>query len=122
MACVLAGLMGAGFGTACKHSESSQKEDQAMVSGAPADSPFAKIKKDMSQDEVVGILGQATEMQTGPGRGNWIPFNFGGASTILTVLHYKGQGRIHLENKSRYGGTMVVVKVEYNPNELISAK
>jgi hypothetical protein len=119
VACVVAGLFAIGVAAGCRTAGSGPRAERKaeVFSNAPADHPFAKITKGMSKGETIAILGQPTEEGTSVTGKIWIPFNFRGQGTQLTVLHYKGQGRIYLENSSMYSTKTEAVKVEYDPNE-----
>jgi len=83
----------------------------------PADSPFAKIKMGMQQDEVFATIGQPTAMgsyQTGKA---WIPFHFSGSDNYHMVARYKGQGTITFSNNSAYSSGMSVISIDYDPTE-----
>ena len=118
---VVAALVALTVFVGCGTDKSAQKEERAthgrVVGNPPADSGFAKIAIGMSQGEVVNVLGQPTEQEGGMTGKEWIPFNFKGQGTQQILMYYKGQGRIYLENESRYRSVMRVVKVEYDPNE-----
>lgn len=76
----------------------------------PPESPFAKIKVGMGQQQVLDLIGSNNDMEVKTVYGKlYNPFYFG-TDIIRTILYYKGQGRL-------YFGNGRVVKIEYDPTE-----
>lgn len=78
---------------------------------------FANIKKGMSMEEVVALIGQPTAMTSHLTGKAWIPFNFKGGDTVRQYALYKGRGRIMYSKESAYTSTFRVIEVAPNPNE-----
>ncbi len=83
----------------------------------PADSPFAKVEKGMTEGRVYDLIGQPTEVKTYLTGKTWIPFYFGPDTHRKEAL-YKGQGRIVFTPSGALGtGVYKVFKVIYDPTE-----
>ncbi|HHJ38540.1 MAG: hypothetical protein AXA67_08235 [Methylothermaceae bacteria B42] len=83
----------------------------------PANSPFAKVKKGMSEGRVYDLIGQPSEIKTYLTGKTWIPFYFGPDTHRKEAL-YKGQGRIVFTPSGALGtGVYKVFKVIYDPTE-----
>ena len=94
------------------HSESISVGD--VENNPPIDSVLIKIKKGMTSDTVVSILGapaDVTSYQTGK---RWMPFYYG-PDTSRTDFIYSGLGRIVFSN-SRYSGGSKVIRITYDPS------
>jgi hypothetical protein len=82
----------------------------------PPDSPLAQIKADMTERDVLGILGAPYaqgEYATGK---VFIPFYHGG-DEVRFAWRYRGIGRVIFSRHSDYTNTLRVIKVEYDPQE-----
>jgi hypothetical protein len=82
----------------------------------PTDSPFAKIKKDMSQDEVFNILGQPNSTNQHITRKSFLTIAYGSEKYGMEA-HYKGQGRIIFFPESSNSNRMDVAEIHYDPSE-----
>jgi hypothetical protein len=82
----------------------------------PFDSPLAKIKDGMSQDEVFGIIGRPNSLGTYVTGKAFIPFNYGG-DKFRQIAHYKGIGYIIFSQDSSFNNRMDVSERHYDPND-----
>ena len=83
---------------------------------APAGSKLSQVKNEMSLEQVVKIMGEPTGQTSYPTGKTFNPYNFGGDSGNRVEYKYKGQGRV-IFAVPRYGGSMKVVRVDYDPAE-----
>lgn len=82
----------------------------------PADSPLAKIKRDMTEAQVREILGPPTSQQSYQNGKQWIPGYGAFAPDIArTEFFYKGLGIVTF-NQNRYNGKLFVLRTVYDPN------
>ena len=81
----------------------------------PADSPLAKIKRDMTEEEVRAILGPPTTQGSYETGKRHIPI-YGAFATdqTRTEFVYKGLGLVTF-NRNTYTGRLHVVRVVYDP-------
>jgi len=89
----------------------------AGYSAPPAGSAMAKIQVGWNDAEVRKVMGDpdnANAYMTGKA---WIPFYYG-PDTHRTDWMYKGKGRV-VFSRNRYSGGLKVIRVLYNPNELM---
>lgn len=110
MACASQG----GSGTSGTPAKSAAK---AKYTTPPASSPLSKITLGMNDTQVRKILGEpdnANAYMTGKA---WIPFYYG-PDTLRTDWMYRGKGRV-VFSRNRYSGSLKVIRVLYNPNELM---
>ena len=106
---LIALLIGCGSGSATP-------ETQPVARPIPADSPFAKVKVGMGQDEVFATIGQPTSMGTYMTGKSFIPYHFGGDNT-RTLAHYKGIGTITFSQDNAFTSRMSVISVDYDPED-----
>jgi outer membrane protein assembly factor BamE (lipoprotein component of BamABCDE complex) len=105
------GISIAGCSSNPSHSESIATGD--VENNPPADSVLIKIKKGMSADDVLSILGPPTSSnnyQTGKG---WLPFYYG-PDTSRSDFIYSGRGRVVFSH-NRYSGELKVIRITYDP-------
>lgn len=91
--------------------------DAASATPPPAGSALAKVEKGMNETAVRSLLGEPDESNaymTGKG---WIPFYYG-PDTHRSDWMYRGQGRV-VFSRNRYTGALKVIRVLYNPRELM---
>jgi hypothetical protein len=82
----------------------------------PANSPLAKIHRDMTDSEVRAILGPPTSAKSYQNGKQWIPYYGAFAPDIArTEWVYKGLGLVTF-NQNRYNGGLFVLRVTYDPN------
>lgn len=91
------------------------RESKPAEMSVPADSPLAKIRRGMSEGEVIEILGPAYRTQSYRTGKSSIPFYFGGDAT-RRVFQYPGLGQVVFA-KGRHRPYRVI-RVHYNPDEL----
>ncbi len=97
------------------HSESSESITVGDVeNNPPVDSVLIKIKKGMTVDSVVSILGPPTDSNSYQTGKRWMPFYYG-PDISRTDFIYSGLGRIVFSN-SRYSGGSKVIRITYDPN------
>ena len=81
----------------------------------PAGSPLAKIKKDMTEEEVRSILGPPDSQGSYDTGKRWIPgYGAFAPDQTRTEFIYKGQGLVTF-NRNTYTGRLHVVRVVYDP-------
>lgn len=118
IACVAALL--AGCHSSDKSSASSEPEHheiEAPDPSIPADSPFAKIHKGMSEHEVYALIGQPTDVDVHQTGKAWMPFHYSGHDDVRKEAHYKGIGRITFSNNSAYTSKFSVKEIHYDPSD-----
>lgn len=82
----------------------------------PADSPLAKVKVGMGEDEVREILGPPTTQRSYETGKRWIPgYGAFAPDQRRTEFVYKGQGLVTFNN-NQYTGKLAVERVVYDPN------
>ena len=114
----LVGILGFGLG-GCAHrapAESAAAKESAVSTPVPPDSPLAKVKVGMSEQEVREALGpptQENEYVTGKA---FIPWYFG-PDRSRRAYFYKGMGRVVFSGGSGFNRTGKVSRVEYDPSE-----
>ncbi len=97
------------------HSESSESIKVGDVeNNPPVDSVLIKIRKGMTSDTVVSILGGPTNVNSYQTGKAWIPYYYG-PDTSRTDFIYSGLGRIVFSN-SRYSGGSKVIHIIYDPS------
>ena len=110
-------LSGVGCGTTDSASSEPAKEDvKAAAVPIPADSPFAKIKLDMSMDEVFALIGRPDDTSNHITGKAFMPYYYGG-DTHRTEAIYKGQGRIIFCPRNHWTQSLGVMEIVYNPSE-----
>ena len=109
-------LSGIGCGTTESASSESAKEETKSAIPIPADSPFAKIKLDMSMDEVYALIGRPDDTSNHITGKAFIPHYYGG-DTHRTEAIYKGQGRIIFCPRNHWTQSLGVIEIVYNPSE-----
>lgn len=82
----------------------------------PADSPLAKIREGMTEQEVTALLGQPTDQNAYVTGKAFIPWYYG-RDRHRVAYFYKGQGRVVFAGAGGFGATSRVSRVEYDPNE-----
>jgi len=110
-------LVGCHSGGSTDTTSATPAATQPMAIPIPPDSPFAKIKVGMSQEEVFAKIGQPTSTdhyQTGKA---FIPYHYSGSDDVRMGAHYKGIGLITFGNDSAYTSGYSVVDIAYNPSE-----
>ena len=81
----------------------------------PAGSPLAKIKRDMTEEEVRAILGPPTTQGSYDTGKRWIPgYGAFAPDQTRTEFVYKGLGLVTF-NRNTYTGRLHVVRVVYDP-------
>ena len=117
------GLMLSGIGCGTTDSASSDtgkaeaKADETKTAiPIPADSPFAKIKLDMSMDEVFALIGRPDDTSNHITGKAFMPYYYGG-DTHRTEAIYKGQGRIIFCPRNHWTQSLGVMEIVYNPSE-----
>jgi hypothetical protein len=81
----------------------------------PPDSPLAKIKRDMTEEEVRAILGPPTTQGSYDTGKRWIPgYGAFAPDQTRTEFIYKGLGLVTF-NRNTYTGRLHVVRVVYDP-------
>ena len=109
-----------GGAAASDDTRASAPAEAAMPAGysePPAGSPLSKVERGWSDEKVRSVLGSpdnANAYMTGKA---WIPFYYG-PDTHRTDWMYKGKGRV-VFSRNRYSGGLKVIRVLYNPNELM---
>ena len=106
-------LLAAGCATQATPAPTSVGQTQQTI---PADSPLTKIREGMSKGEMIYLLGQPTDQETTVTGKAFIPFYFGGDTTV-TRMHYQGLGRVYVSGGAAFGGGEKVLKIEYDPQE-----
>ncbi len=97
------------------HSESSESISVGDVeNNPPADSVLIKIRKGMTSDTVISILGAPSDVNSYQTGKRWMPFYYG-PDTSRTDFIYSGLGRIVFSN-SRYSGGSKVIRITYDPS------
>ena len=110
--------------TGCKSSEAarapSEERTTPLAPGqevlAPADSPFAQVRAEMSPAQVQGLLGSPSAESIYPTSRTFNPYGTQNDSGNRVEYKYKGQGRVVFA-VPKYGGNMKVVRVDYDPAE-----
>ena len=117
------GLIGLGLaltGVGCGTTEDSEPAKTAEAAKPavpiPADSPFAKVKVDMSMKEVYDLIGQPTDTSSHITGKQFIPYYYGGDTHRVEAI-YKGQGRIVFAPPHAFTGDLRVVEINYDPKE-----
>ncbi len=83
----------------------------------PADSPLAKVKRDMTEEEVRAILGSPTSQGSYETGKRWIPgYGAFAPDQTRTEYRYKGLGLVTF-NRNQYTGRLHVVRVVYDPSK-----
>jgi hypothetical protein len=98
--------------------EKSKSTEPAKIKGAaaPAGSKLARVENDMSPEQVQEIMGSPTGQSNYPTGKTFNPYNFGNDSGNRVEYKYRGQGRVVFAIP-KWGGSMKVVRVDYDPNE-----
>ncbi len=109
---------GGGGGTAQAGTPAEEPAKDAPVKGVapPADHRMAKVTIGMPVAEVEKIMGSPTNQKSYITGKAFIPFNYGNDSGSRVEYAYKGEGRVILA-VPRWGGSMKVVRIDYDPNE-----
>ena len=119
---VLVGVVGVG---GCAKRTAAPTEPAAGKPAAsapvPADSPLAKVKVGMSEQDVRAILGPPTQENEYVSGKAFIPFYYGPDRTRRAYF-YKGTGRVVFSGGSGFNRTGKVSRVEYDPAESGTAR
>jgi hypothetical protein len=83
---------------------------------APAGSKLAKVKNEMTPEQVQAIMGSPSGQSSYPTGKTFNPWNYGGDSGNRVEYRFKGQGRVVFAIP-QHGGNMKVVRVDYDPTE-----
>jgi outer membrane protein assembly factor BamE (lipoprotein component of BamABCDE complex) len=123
MGVVLIGVMGLGAGCAKRAAAPGEAAAPAAATAAPvpADSPLAKVKIGMSEQDVRAILGPPTQENEYVSGKAFIPFYYGPDRTRRAYF-YKGMGRVVFAGGSGFNRTGKVSRVEYDPAESGTAR
>ena len=95
---------------------SSAPAAKAKYTEPPAGSALAKVEVGMNDTQVRKILGEPDNSNAYMTGKAWIPFYYG-PDTHRTDWMYKGKGRV-VFSRNRYSGSLKVIRVLSNPNEL----
>lgn len=90
---------------------------KATYTTPPASSPLSKVTVGMNDAEVRKILGDPDNSNAYMTGKAWIPFYYG-PDTRRTDWMYRGKGRV-VFSRNQYSGSLKVIRVLYNPNELM---
>jgi len=124
MGVVLIGMvMGLGAGCAKRAAGPSGSAAPAAATSAPvpANSPLAKVKVGMSEQDVRTILGPPTQENEYVSGKAFIPFYYG-PDRSRRAYFYKGMGRVVFSGGSGFNRTGTVSRVEYDPAESGTAR
>ena len=90
-------------------------EDASAAQPSPSGSRLARIRLEMSESEVVEILGAPTSQDSYTTGKQWIPFYYG-PDTHRLDYKYRGEGVV-VFGRNRYSGNTRVIRVDYDPAE-----
>jgi hypothetical protein len=82
----------------------------------PAGSKMAKLQLKMTPEQVTEIMGSPTGQKSYMTGKAFNPFNYGNDSGSRMEYAYKGEGRVVFA-VPRWGGSMKVVRIDYDPAE-----
>jgi hypothetical protein len=100
---------------ACASGGGGTEAAQPAATPIPANSPLAKIKPGMSDEQVRGLLGGPDDSRSYMTGKAFIPFYYG-PDTHRADWIYKGKGRV-VFRRNRYTGGLEVIRALYDPNE-----
>jgi hypothetical protein len=123
MGVVLIGMVGLGVGCAKQAAGPSEAATPAAAASAPvpADSPLAKVKVGMTEQEVRAMLGPPTQENEYVSGKAFIPFYYG-PDRSRRAYFYKDMGRVVFSGGSGFNRTGKVSRVEYDPAESGTAR
>ena len=101
---------------AAKPAAAPAKAAPTKGAAAPASSPLSKVMAEMSPEQVQDVMGSPSGQASYPSAKTFNPYNFGNDSGNRVEYKYKGQGRVVFA-VPKWGGTMKVVRVDYDPSE-----
>lgn len=99
--------------------EAPTTEDSAY-GAPPAGSELAKVEEGMDPVRVQSILGEPDHQHSYPTGKSWIPFYYGSDLT-RTEWRYRGTGRVVFSH-NRWSGSLKVIRVLYNPDEMAGSE
>ena len=100
--------------TPAKSSSKAKTAPAPAAAAAPKGNAFAQVKEDMSDADVVRILGEPTGRREFPSPKAFTPF-YHGPDTWRSEWSYKGRGRVLLY-RNRYTGTWSVLEATADPS------
>ena len=86
----------------------------SKYSEPPPSSPLSTVRRDMTHEQVEEIMGAPTAQTGYPTAGTYNPY--GSDSGNRVVYKYENEGRV-LFAVPKYGGSMRVLRVDYDPTE-----
>jgi hypothetical protein len=108
-------------GAASGEAQTSAAEEPAAAAPAkgvapPADHRMAKVAAGMPVAQVEEIMGAPTSQKSYITGKAFVPFNYGNDSGSRVEYAYQGEGRI-IFAVPRWGGSLKVVRIDYDPTE-----
>lgn len=82
----------------------------------PAGTRLAKVEVGWNDEQVRAAIGAPDNVEGYITGKSFIPFYYG-SDTSRTDWEYKGEGRV-VFSRNAYSGTLKVIRVDYDPNEL----
>ncbi len=92
-----------------------ETQAKPMADAVPPNSPLAKIKLGMNDNDVRKILGEPDNSNAYMTGKAFIPYYYG-SDTARSDWMYKGVGRV-VFSRNRYSGALKVIRLIHNPDE-----